>query len=365
MVAHRSSLLAQRRADAHVRLRTVLDEVRRTCRVDDRLALDPVGVIHRYARPLDQELVALMASAVAFGNVKALRAKLEDALRRLGPDVAAVADDEKEVMARLSGWKHRVYRAEDLGRLLVGARRVQRASGSLGARFARDLAQAGDLRGALTAFTSAVREAGGFGRDGTNRDPSARPASRGDRPQARSRGAAHILADPSGASACKRLLLFLRWMVRGADGIDLGLWDVPASVLLVPVDTHIHKLSRNLGFTRRKNLSWKTAEEITDALRAFDRADPTKYDFALCHLGMLQRCPSRRDAARCEGCGVRPVCRHWRHWQGAATVSADRDNAPARLSGSSGSSGPGGPEPADSRAVGARRVVTLGIARKP
>jgi uncharacterized protein (TIGR02757 family) len=125
------------------------------------------------------------------------------------------------------------------------------------------------------------------------------------------RGAAHILSDPTGSSGCKRLLLYLRWMIRPADGVDLGLWPVPPRVLLVPVDTHIHKLARNLGLTARATLSWQTAEEITSALRRLDPEDPAKYDFALCHLGMLQRCPSRRDAVRCEGCGIKRVCRHW------------------------------------------------------
>jgi uncharacterized protein (TIGR02757 family) len=272
-----------------------LERVRRDCDVPARLALDPVGVVHRYPALLDRELVGLMASAVAFGNVRALRAKLEDALARLGPDVARIADDEGEVKARLAGWKHRVYQGEDLAGLLVGARNVQRQAGSLGARFSADLGEArGDLRVALTAFTAAIRAAGGLARSSGCRA-----------------GARHILADPRGASACKRLLLYLRWMIRPADGIDLGLWDIPPSKLLIPVDTHIHKLSRNLGFTRRKDLSWKTAEEVTVALRRFDSSDPIKYDFALCHLGMLQRCPSRRDVKRCDGCGVLPICRHW------------------------------------------------------
>jgi uncharacterized protein (TIGR02757 family) len=270
-----------------------LDAVRAQCDVAARLEVDPVAVVHRYPAPLDRELVGLVASAVAFGNVKALRAKLEQALARLGPDVADVADDDREVFARLRGWKHRVYRDRDLGRLLVGARRVQRASGSLGARFADDFAREGELRPALVAFTRAIRVAGGLERTGKRR------------------GGAHILADPSGASGCKRLLLYLRWMIRPADGVDLGIWNLPTRVLLVPVDTHIHKLSLNLGFTRRRTLSWKTAEEITEALRKFDREDPAKYDFALCHMGMLQRCPSRRDPVRCEGCGVLSVCRHW------------------------------------------------------
>jgi uncharacterized protein (TIGR02757 family) len=271
-----------------------LDRVMASCDVPARLEVDPVSIVHRYRRPADRELVGLMASAVAFGNAKAFRVKLEQALARLGPDVASVADDELDVFARLHGWRHRVYRGEDLARLLIGARRVQKVSGSLGRRFSDDLAREGDLRRALTSFAHAVRDAGGLGKKGATR-----------------RGGAHILADPSGASGCKRLLLYLRWMIRPDDGVDLGLWDVPTRVLLVPVDTHIHKLGRNLGFTRRKALSWKTTEEITGALRKLDPDDPAKYDFALCHLGMLQRCPSRRDPARCEGCGVMPVCRHW------------------------------------------------------
>jgi uncharacterized protein (TIGR02757 family) len=272
----------------------VLEEVRRDCDTGARREADPVGFVHRYRARHDQELVALMASALAFGNVKALRAKIEDALARLGPHVARAADDPDELRRKLSGWKHRVYQDRDLAGLLLGARRVQRAEGSLGAALARDLDETGELRGALTQWVRRIRREGGL-------DEAA-----GER-----RGAAHILADPSAGSAAKRLMLLLRWMCRPADGVDLGLWDVPASRLLVPVDTHIHKLSLNLGLTKRKNVSWRAAEEITEALRAFDPADPVKYDFPLCHLGMLQRCPSRRDPVRCEGCGVQRVCVHW------------------------------------------------------
>jgi endonuclease III len=107
------------------------------------------------------------------------------------------------------------------------------------------------------------------------------------------------------------MMLFLRWMIRPADGVDLGLWPLPTRILVCPVDTHIHKLARNLGFTKRTDTSFRTALEITAALALFDPEDPVKYDFALCHLGMAQRCPSRRDPLRCQGCGVLPVCRHW------------------------------------------------------
>lgn len=284
---------ARRGAARSAALLAALDEVRARCAVAERRAQDPVSFVHRYTDPADQEIVAVLAASLAFGNVKALRAKIAEALDRLGPGVAVIADDPRAVAARLRGFRHRVYRDRDVVALLVGARRVQRASGSLGAAFAAELSRTGDLRQALGAWVRAIRRAGGLDR---------RP---GDR------GAAHILPDPEKGSAAKRLMLLLRWMIRPADGVDLGLWPVPPSALLIPVDTHIQKLGYNIGLTDRRGATWKTAEEITASLRGFDPADPVKYDFALCHLGMLQQCPSRRDPVRCEGCGVKAVCRHW------------------------------------------------------
>jgi uncharacterized protein (TIGR02757 family) len=260
-----------------------------------RIGADPIGPVRRYSGAANLELAALVGACLAFGNAKALRAKVSDAFDRLGPDLARAADDELGVFAALAGWKHRVYRGEDVARLVVGARRIQRSYGSLERLFAELLRTQGSLRPALTEWVRQVREAGGL-------DILARTR----------RGAAHILPDPAKTSGCKRLLLYLRWMVRPDDGVDLGVWrSIPTSVLLVPVDTHIYKLSRNLGFTARGTLTWATTEEVTAALRRLDPADPVRFDFSLCHLGMLQRCPSKKDAVRCEGCGIKSVCRHW------------------------------------------------------
>jgi uncharacterized protein (TIGR02757 family) len=285
------------------RIRRALEEVRDRCDVPARRAADPVDAVHRFEDPRDQEIVALLAASVAFGNVKTIRAKLDDALRRLGPRPALAADDQLGVFARMDGWIHRVFRGEDVARLIIGARRIQRAHGSLGQRFEDDLREKGTLREALAAFCNAVRSAGGLPLPRARQAASRLPAGR--------RGPSHVLPDPLGSGGSKRLLLFLRWMVRPADGVDLGLWSVSPRLLLCPVDTHIHKLAKNLGFTRRPDLSWKTAEEITRALSRIDPEDPVKHDFSLCHMGMLQRCPSRRDAKKCAGCGVKPVCRHW------------------------------------------------------
>jgi uncharacterized protein (TIGR02757 family) len=274
-------------------VKAALDAVRLRCDVGKRREADPVGFVHRYEGHADRELVALVAACIAFGNVKAIRTKLDDLLERLGPDPSLACDTPAALHARLRGWKHRVFRGEDIARLLVGARGIQREHGSLGALFQVELAARDSLRGALAAWCDAIRDAGGLRRDGARRGP------------------AHLLPDPRGPSGSKRLMLFLRWMVRPADGIDLGLWDVDPARLLVPVDVHIHRLARNLGFTRRRDLSWRTTEEITAALATLDARDPVRYDFSLCHMGMLQRCPSRRDEDRCEGCGVKPVCIHW------------------------------------------------------
>ncbi len=289
-------------SERHAALKTALDQVRATVDRGAARARDPVSFVHRFSAPEDQEIVGLLAAAVAFGQVVTIRQKLGDALDRLAtldPSPARAADDEDAVHRVLVGWQHRVYRGEELARLLVGARRVQREAGSLGARFAREW-ESDRRRSARDPGPLLRRHPRG------GRSPAPGTAQPGDR-----RGASHLVPDPRAGSGTKRLHLYLRWMIRPADGIDLGLWPLDPSILVCPVDTHIHKLSRNLGFTRRADVSFRTAQEITAALARFDPADPVKYDFSLCHLGMLQRCPSRRDPARCEGCGVQPVCRFW------------------------------------------------------
>ena len=287
-------------------IRDALDAVRAREDLRARRASDPVDFVHAYEDALDRELVALAAANLAFGNVKAIRAKVSDLLARIGARPSRLAEDAPQLRRVLEGWKHRVFIGDDVARMLSGARQLQQQEGSLGAAFGRALAEA-DARGgsehdamqeALSTFCDRIRVLGGL------------PLP-GESPRGARRGPVNLLSNARAGGGAKRLLLFLRWMMRPADGIDLGLWSVPARRLLMPVDVHIHKLSRNLGFTTRKDVSWRTAVEITTALSRLDPSDPTRYDFSLCHLGMLQRCPSRRDEARCSGCSVKPVCLHW------------------------------------------------------
>ena len=165
--------------------------------------------------------------------------------------------------------------------------------GGLGARFGSRFEEEGWHRPALARFAAELRGA---------REVGPLLEGRG------LRGLRHLLPDPAGPGASKRWNLYLRWMVRGPDGVDLGLWrGVPTSALLVPLDTHVHRVARALGLTARRDASWRTAEEIT-LLRRIDPLDPVRYDFALCHLGMSGLCPARRDAQKCLSCSLARAC---------------------------------------------------------
>lgn len=275
---------------ATVRLEVRLNRLRRDQDRVARVAADPVSFVHRYDRPADQEVVGLIASSLAFGNVTAIRASVDRVLTALRePPSEAVRRRRRATLeAHLEGFVHRVYRGEHVAALLANAGALVRRHGSLGAAFGAELDGAGEFREGLARFADRLR--------GANAP----------------RGLRHLMPDPRAGSACKRLLLYLRWMVRPADGVDLGLWPVSPSLLVIPVDTHIHRIARNLGLTERNDASWRTAEEITRALRAFDPDDPVKYDFALCHLGISRQCPSRPDPRLCATCVLKPSCIRWR-----------------------------------------------------
>jgi uncharacterized protein (TIGR02757 family) len=119
----------------------------------------------------------------------------------------------------------------------------------------------------------------------------------------------YLLTSPRDGSACKRMNLFLRWMVRRTTP-DLGLWTfVDPAKLVMPVDTHIHRIATFLGLNRRKSADWKTARALTKRLASFDPADPIRYDFALCRLGILDLCSRKRRKENCDVCLLRDVCR--------------------------------------------------------
>ncbi|MBX3250077.1 MAG: TIGR02757 family protein [Myxococcales bacterium] len=292
-------MAAPRPTACDARLGAKLEELCAGADVVARRAADPVSFVHRFADPADQELVGLLAAALAFGNVTAVRASIARVLDVLGERPArAVAERSEAALRRaLRGFVHRVYRGDHVAGMLARAGALQREAGALGAAFAQ-AHEATPLREALARFADPLR-----------------PSPRRSRDGAPDVGARHLVPDPRSGSACKRLLLYLRWMVRPADGVDLGIWrphGLAPAMLIIPVDTHILRIGQNLGLTRRRDASWRTAEEITASLRRFDPMDPVRFDFALCHLGVSRECPSRRDPIRCEACALRTVCLQWR-----------------------------------------------------
>jgi uncharacterized protein (TIGR02757 family) len=276
------------------RLEALLDD----CNSATRRRRDPVDFLHQYHEQADQEVVGLIASSLAFGNAVAARQSIQKVLAALGsrPASTLLEANEAEIRERVRGFVHRIYRDEHLAVVLSRAGGVIRRHGSLGDAFVQH------YEGAERNFREALARLA----DDLRGPPP--PAYRGSGSH---RNLKHLVSDPRAGSACKRLLLFARWMIRPADGVDLGLWPIPPSELVIPVDTHVHRISRNLGLTKRRTASWATAEEITLALRQYDPHDPVKYDFALCHLGVSRECPSRPDLAKCERCVLQEVCRVW------------------------------------------------------
>jgi uncharacterized protein (TIGR02757 family) len=264
------------------------------------LHTDPIGEVRRFTDPDDREVAAFLAAGLAFGRVGTILEHLRDLWDRLERSPARAVDAWSVRDARrLDGFTHRWVSGPDLARVLSALGRARRRHGSL-----RSLFLAGydpeerDLAGSLSRFVGALRS-------------EVRPGTRGravaeeDLPL----GVRTFFADPARGGACKRLNLFLRWMVRPDDGIDLGLLEaVRPDQLVVPLDTHVSRLSRYLGLTERRTVDWKMAVEITDRFRLLDPADPVRYDFALSRLGILEACPRRVDPVCCAACPLVPAC---------------------------------------------------------
>jgi uncharacterized protein (TIGR02757 family) len=259
---------------------------------------DPVDLVHAYSDPLDVEVAGLLCAALAYGRVDLFKPRLAALLAALGPSPAAVARDAqpRELLEKCAAFSYRMTGPRDVACLLHGAGRMLRQHGSLGSYFSARWRATGSVRQALGDFVDELCAA-----DFTELLGQRKPTRR----------LKHLLPHPARGSACKRLNLFLRWMVRGPDGVDFGLWDVPEQALLVPLDTHVHRIGRFIGLTRRRDLSWRTAEEVTQRLRSLDPRDPVRFDFALSHLGISGQCASRRDARRCADCSLKPICRFW------------------------------------------------------
>jgi uncharacterized protein (TIGR02757 family) len=276
-------------------LRTPLERLYRTFDHPDS-ATDPVHIVRRYRDPADREIVGFCAAGLAFGRVASVLNSIEALLEVMGPQPAAfVRDfDPAKGRVRLAPLVHRWIRGNDLVALLVILQHMLREFGSIERCFAHgDDPALPDVGPALNAFSA--RALATDVRPAYGRVPT-RP------------GVCSFFPRPSAGSACKRLNLFLRWMVR-KDVVDLGVWTrVSPARLIVPLDTHVIRVGQCLRLTRYQSPGWKMAAEITASLRALDPADPVRYDFSLCHVGMMNACGFNR-AQKDSQCPLRGACR--------------------------------------------------------
>jgi uncharacterized protein (TIGR02757 family) len=259
-------------------------------------ASDPIQIVRRFDLPADREVVAFCAAALAFGRVGSVLGSIERVVALMGehPGDYVQHFEPKRDAAAFQSFVHRWTRGPDVAALVWVLRQMFDRSGSVEGFFSEgDLEGGPDIELALESFVTRAR--GLDLRAVYGRVPA-------------SPGVQYFFPRPSAGSACKRLNLFLRWMVR-RDALDLGVWSrVSPSRLIVPLDTHVIRVGRCLRLTRYTSPGWAMARDITAALRRLDPDDPVKYDFALCHLGMMNACGFSREQADAQ-CPLRGVCR--------------------------------------------------------
>jgi uncharacterized protein (TIGR02757 family) len=259
-------------------------------------ATDPIQIVRRFAQPDDLEVVGFCAASLAFGRVASVLHSVERLVAIMGRRPAEYVRrfDPARDAAAFDGLVHRWTRERDLVALVWIIRQMLDRSGSIEGFFLEGYdASAPDLSGALDSFSARAMAL----------DLKAAYGKVPRRP-----GVGYFFPSPSKGSACKRLNLFLRWMVR-RDALDLGVWTrVPASKLVVPLDTHVIRVGRCLQLTRYTSPGWKMARDITASLTSIDPSDPVRYDFSICHLGMMNACGFSRAQADAQ-CPLRGVCR--------------------------------------------------------
>lgn len=221
---------------------------------------DPLEFLYKYREVEDRELAALVASSLAYGRVASILKSVSSVLRQMGdsPRDFVVSAASSQMTKSLGGFRHRFATGEHVVSMLNGARKLIEEYGTLNAAFVAMCSESdATVIPALTRFVDSLSSAD-----------------------------AHLVPDPARGSACKRLNLFLRWMVR-KDQVDPGGWTgIQPSRLVVPLDTHMARIGVLLGLTSRRTASLKMAMEITAGFRRICPEDPVKYDFALTRYGI-------------------------------------------------------------------------------
>lgn len=233
----------------------------------DFIADDPIGLVHAFDDPRDREIIGFWVATLAWGRRATIIDKGAQLIELMGGEpYCFITQHSTRDRARFADWKHRTFNFEDTQYFLEFLQHYYQENASLEAAFANHLRP---------------------------EDPTIAPALSGfhkqffSLPDAPNRTRKHV-ATPDRKSRCKRLCMFLRWMVRQDDrGVDFGDWTrIRPAQLCLPLDVHVERVARHLGLLKRKQCDWLAVEELTAAVRRFDPEDPAKYDFALFGMGV-------------------------------------------------------------------------------
>lgn len=239
------------------------------------IADDPIQIPRAFSKREDAEVIGFLTATIAWGQRRTIIANARKLAHSMdGKPHDFIMNADATDLRHLNGFVHRTFNSADLVHFVIGLRHLYREHGGLEQAFLQD-GSIGDLATAIARFKQRFFE-----------------------PEHQLRTRKHV-ADPSKGSNAKRINMFLRWMVRSADrGVDLGLWkSIAPADLMVPLDVHTGRVARELGLLQRRQDDWKAVEELTSALRAFDAADPVKYDIALFGLGVAAKARTRSFAS--------------------------------------------------------------------
>lgn len=234
------------------------------------IAPDPISIPHRFSKKQDIEISALFAALFAWGNRTIIINKTTELMKLMddAPYEFCMRHQDQD-LRRLTGFKHRTFNATDLLYFVQFLHHHYRQHASLEAAFTRGM-NPGDanIEGALNGFYTYFFSF----------------------PDAPARTAKHVAA-PFKGSTCKRLNMYLRWMVRrDHQGVDFGLWQqISPAQLVCPIDVHVARVAKRFGLLQRKQTDWLAGIELTEHLKRFDPTDPAKYDFALFGLGVVEK----------------------------------------------------------------------------
>jgi len=271
----------------NTQLKNVLERLYAKYNHRELIAPDPLQFVYRYSEPRDMEIAALLAATLAYGRVAQIEKSVTSLLQFMGKNpFKFILNFSKSKTDGLLNFKHRFTTGEHLASFFLLLKNVLTEFGSIEMFFAKEYHPSDpNIIPALSKFSDNLLSMH----------------------VKNSKGLKYLLPNPKDGSACKRLNLFLRWMVR-KDDVDPGLWkSVDKSKLIVPVDVHMGRLCKLLGLYRRKTISIAAAVEITENFRSIEPSDPVKYDFALSRVGILENCTGRHRAG-CEFCELFKFC---------------------------------------------------------